>query len=318
MSLRRNILLLSAGRRVALAQIFRNLSAENGVRLFVADACPQLSAACHEHGASFQLPHIGDPEYVSALASLCQEQMVGLVIPTIDPELSILAEHRESFWEAGTALLVCDKELISVARDKRETAKFFDGFGVVSPLIYSPAAPEFPAIAKPYDGSSSKDLHILLRPEDFTDEVKNIKNLMLAQYIDPVIHDEFTCDAYYDQFGYLRCVVPRLRIEVRGGEVAKGRTCRNNIVEMFWLKLRHIPGARGCLTFQFFRNKINGALVLIEVNARFGGGFPLTYASGANFPLWAIKEWVDGELIPDFHEWKEELTMLRYDAAIFV
>lgn len=318
MSVQRNILLLSAGRRVCLARALRTVAHDHGARFFTADIRPELSAACNDNEISLHLPHVTDPQYPESLHLLCTQNAIGLVIPTIDTELGVLADLRESFLAAGTALIVCDTELISIARDKRRTVEFFDTFGVTSPELYPPETLRFPAIAKPYDGSLSKDVTVLHNPEDFTQKVRDLQNLMLSQYIDPLMHDEFTCDAYYDRNSLLRCVVPRLRIEVRGGEVAKGRTKKNNIVDLFWNNLRHIPGARGCLTFQFFRNRDNGDLYLIELNARFGGGFPLSCAAGADYPLWLFQEWITGKTIEDFSDWQHDLTMLRYDDAVFV
>lgn len=315
---RRNILLLSAGRRVSLARALREVAEDNNARFYTADMLPEMSAACQDHGRFATLPAVVDTDYPTTLASLCERFEIGLVIPTIDTELRVLAHLHDDFLATGTALVVCDMDLIAIARDKRRTANFFGSFGVKSPELYPLDAPRFPAIAKPFDGSLSRDVTILHKPEDFTRQVRETKNLMLASYIDPASHDEFTCDAYYDRSGVLRCVVPRLRIEVRGGEIAKGRTEKNNIVDLFRTKLGRIPGARGCLTFQFFRNRETEALHLIELNARFGGGFPLSHAAGADYPRWLYQEWINGARIADCDEWQDGLTMLRYDDAVFV
>lgn len=318
MSDRKNILLLSAGRRVSLARAFREVAKANNSLLYTADIRPEMSSACQDHGLFVTLPAVLDPGYPSALASLCEKFQIGLVIPTIDTELRVLAELHDVFLAKGTALIVSEKNLIQSARDKRQTTDFFDAFDVRSPELYPLDAPKFPAIAKPFDGSLSRDVTVLHQSADFTQKVRETPNLMLAQYIDPNCHDEFTCDAFYDRLGYLRCVVPRLRIEVRGGEVAKGRTSKNNIVDLFRNKLGQIPGARGCLTFQFFRNRDTGGLYLIELNARFGGGFPLSHAAGADYPLWLYEEWINGMTIRNFDDWQDGLTMLRYDDAVFV
>lgn len=315
---RNNILLLSAGRRVSLARALRKVADYHNAQLYTADMRPEMSSACRDHGLFEALPAVVDPNYPNALESLCERLHIGLVIPTIDTELRVLSALRDSFMTAGTALIVCDTELIEIARDKRRTAEFFATFDIHSPELYPIDAPRFPAIAKPFDGSLSRDITILHTPEDFTPNVLATKNLMLAEYLDPAEHTEFTCDAYYDRLGSLRCVVPRQRIEVRGGEVSKGRTIRNNIVDLFRCKLRQIPGARGCLTFQFFRHHDTGDVNLIELNARFGGGFPLSYVAGADYPRWLYEEWVNGKSIEDCDNWEDGLTMLRYDEAIFV
>lgn len=315
---KRNILLLSAGRRVSLARALKKVAQEYGSLLYTADMRPDRSAACQDQGLFVTLPEATGSEYASALASVCERLDIGLVIPTIDTELRVLAELRKSFMATGTAVMVCDIKLTEIAHDKRRTAEFFAAFGVPSPEVYSLDAPRFPAIAKPFDGSLSRNIKILQRPEDFTQNIRDIEHLMLAQYIDPINHDEFTCDAYYDYEGILRCVVPRQRIEVRGGEVSKGRTVNNNIVDLFRTKLRRISGARGCLTFQFFRNRNTEELYLIELNARFGGGYPLSHAAGANYTRWLYEEWIMGRKVRDFSNWEDGLTMLRYDDEVFL
>lgn len=314
----KNILLLSAGRRVSLARALKEVAKEYGALLYTADMRPDRSAACQDQDLFVTLPDATGPEYAQALVSVCERLDIGLVIPTIDTELRVLADLRQSFMAKGTAVMVCDIELTEIAHDKRRTAEFFAAFGVQSPEIYSLDAPCFPAIAKPFDGSLSRGIKILNKPEDFTQNIRDTEHLMLAQYIDPTAHDEFTCDAYYDHEGILRCVVPRQRIEIRGGEISKGQTKKNNIVDLFSTKLRRIPGARGCLTFQFFRNRDTEELYLIELNARFGGGFPLSHAAGADYTRWLYEEWIIGRKIRDFNNWEDGLTMLRYDDAVFL
>ena len=56
---------------------------------------------------------------------------------------------------------------------------------------------------------------------------------------------------------------------------------------------------------------------MIEINPRFGGGYPLTYFSGANFAKYLIKDYLD-EKLSYFEDWKENLVMLRFDAEVLV
>ena len=54
----------------------------------------------------------------------------------------------------------------------------------------------------------------------------------------------------------------------------------------------------------------------IEINPRFSGGFPLTSASGADFPSWLIDEHFLDKEIPFFDSWEPNLLMLRYDSKV--
>ena len=79
-----------------------------------------------------------------------------------------------------------------------------------------------------------------------------------------------------------------------------------------------LPGAVGCITLQCFKRP-NGHICFIEINARFGGGYPLSWHAGANYPKWLLQE-VRGDR-PDFLEaidWRDNLAMLRYDDELIV
>lgn len=314
--LRKNILLLSAGRRVSLARAFRGACMPYARIVYTADLNPALSAACNDNENAIALPHVLDAVYPDALLRACAELDIGLVVPTIDTELGVLASLRERARSEGTELVVCDADLVAHARDKRHTPAYFERFGLTSPEILHPSSLTFPAIAKPFDGSLSKDITVLRGPADITPKILSTRNIMFMRYLDPELHDEFTCDAYYDKECQLRCVVPRLRVEVRGGEISKGRTCRNELVGMFRDNLGRIPGARGCLTFQFFVHKTDRSAWLIELNPRFGGGFPMSLAAGANYPAWLVSEYLLDRRIESFDAWQDGMTMLRYDAEI--
>ena len=53
------------------------------------------------------------------------------------------------------------------------------------------------------------------------------------------------------------------------------------------------------------------------VNARFGGGYPLAHHAGARFADWLLDE-IDGRPCRAHDGWREGVTMLRYDDAVFL
>jgi carbamoyl-phosphate synthase large subunit len=318
MWVRKNILVLSAGRRVSLVRAFETAAAGTGAKVLTADLNPNFSAACRASTAAIILPPVLNPQYPDALATACMKYEVGLVVPTIDTELLVLAKLRPKLLASGTELIICGEKLVQAARDKRCTPKYFDAFGLQSPEIYSLDDIQFPAFAKPFDGSLSRNTFVVKSKADLTPALLATPNLIFSHYLDPVEHDEFTCDAYYDRLGNLICVVPRQRLEVRGGEISKGVTRRNEIVTLFNEKLANIPDARGCLTFQFFLHRQNRSAWLIELNPRFGGGFPMSYAAGANYPAWLVDEYLSGQKIEAFEAWEDGLLALRYDAEVIV
>jgi len=313
-----DILILSAGRRVSLTRLFRQAAIPHGLKVATADMRPAMSSACQDGDEWIELPNVRDPDYSMQLENYCREAGVRLVVPTIDPELPLLANLKARFAAFGCTIAVSDLALVEPCADKRLTGSLFEPRGLKMPRRMEIEALSYPLIIKPYDGSLSAGIAILRNPAELTQALLDNPRNMFYQYLEHADHDEFTCDAYFDRTNHIRSVVPRLRIEVRGGEVSKGQTVRNDIVPFLTERLAHLPGAVGCLTIQIMRHRETGEKYLIEVNARFGGGYPLTARSGANYHQWLIEEYVLNRAIGDYTAWQDQLTMLRYDAEIFV
>ena len=316
-----NILILSAGRRVELVQDFKTEAAKVSadIKVLTTDMFPRMSSACHAYDGAFTVPAIRDEHYIDSLYELAEKENIGLIIPTIDTELKKLSEARDRFEAVGTHIIVSEPALINLCRDKRQTAGLFQQYGIPSPAIYDRNNLTLPCFVKPYDGSRAVGAKRIDTEADITPEMMADPKLMFCQLIDIVNEfTEFTVDMYYDRNSRLKCVIPRERLEVRSGEVSKGITRRNRLYEVLVDKMTVLEGARGCITAQFFYNNATGECYSVEINPRFGGGFPLTYAAGGNYPGWLIQEYLQGKEIAFFDQWENNLMMLRYDAKVLV
>jgi carbamoyl-phosphate synthase large subunit len=129
---------------------------------------------------------------------------------------------------------------------------------------------------------------------------------------------EYTVDMYFNQLGQLKCLVPRERIEVRSGEISKGITRKNYVYDYLLTHFKNFEGAKGCITVQLFYNSRTKQIYFIEVNPRFGGGFPLSYSANANYPGWLLEEYFLNHEIKFFDNWKKNLLMLRYDSKVLI
>ena len=80
-----------------------------------------------------------------------------------------------------------------------------------------------------------------------------------------------------------------------------------------------LNGAIGCLTLQVFSNKSNPIDIIgIEINPRFGGGYPFSLNAGANFPEYIIREYILNEQIEYFDKWKNNCLNIRYENEITI
>lgn len=317
--MRSDILILSAGRRVELLEGFRVAARalSPGARVVAADMHPALSAACACADAAFMLPPVASPDYATALAALCARENIGLVVPTIDTELAMLARLRPDFMAAGTALVISDPPLVDICRDKRTVGALFDRIGLPTPAIMAANAIQYPCYSKPASGSSSIGALRLDMPDMLTPRMRAEPDRIFMELV-PADHVEVTIDLYYSRDHRLKAVVPRERLETRAGEVSKGVTRRDWLHDLVRDRMSRLDGARGCLTLQLFVPPTGATVQAIEINPRFGGGFPLALAAGADFPAWLIREYLLGEDIEWFDGWDAGLIMLRYDAKVLL
>jgi carbamoyl-phosphate synthase large subunit len=316
---RLTILFTSAGRRVELIECFRRAAGRLGcaIEILACDLEPDLSPACRIADASFAVPRCSDPGYVDAVLAIAEQNGACLVVPTIDPELACLSRAANRFAAIGARVHVSPPEVVDLARDKLATADALTRAGVPGPRTFDLDSARqrddlvWPLFMKPRAGSASRGLAIVNGPEDLP---RTVSEPMIVQEL--LVGPEYTTNIFVDSSGKLRAAVPHRRLRVRAGEVEKGRTERRaDLEEIAAAIVRAIPAARGVLCFQSVLDQERGMMVF-EINARFGGGYPLADHAGGEFALWLLEE--AGQYACSAHNgWREGVTMLRYDAAVF-
>ncbi len=313
-----NILITSIGRRVELLNFFiTELKKFNkSLKVFTADMSPELSAASSISKYSIKLPPVNSHNFVSKLIFISKKYKINYIIPTIDTELSIFSKNKSKFLEQELHIICSDYEIVKTLRDKRNLLVIAKRFNVNTPKIYPLNNIIYPCFAKPYDGSSSKDIMIIKDKNDLRIARKN-KKMFYSKFLNSSFK-EYTIDAYYNMDSHLVCSVPRERISVRGGEIEKGITRKGNILSYFETKFIKFPGLIGPITFQIMANTKRNKFYLIEINPRFGGGYPLSYHAGANYPKYLIKEHIFGKKLSKFRDWKNNLMSLRYDKDVII
>ncbi len=313
-----NIIITSAGKRVELLQEFKHELALlcPDAQVIAVDLNPKMSPACWVADRAFAVPRVTSPDYIPALMRIAEDNNVRLVVPTIDTELKILAQSRPAFLDAGIEVLVPDTCVVDMCRDKRMTARFFDKVGIPNPKVMDKHDPRFPMFAKPYDGSLSANIHVINTSEDLTQRILDDPKLIFMELIDKTVFKEYTVDMYYDADGNVKSIVPRERIEIRAGEVNKGAARKNGLVKFLKERMELIPGIRGCICIQVFYDESSDKVVGIEINPRFGGGYPLSYYAKANFPEMIIREYIMGEYVSYDDSWIDGTVMLRYDSQV--
>jgi len=317
-----NILFTSSGRRVALIRKFKEVYEARGLtgKIITADIKNTAPTAFLSDGHII-VPRVTDDNYLERILQICEQQRIHLLIPLIDTELLLLSKNKNRFEEIGVKIPISGERLVELASDKTLTHRFFTEHSIPTPKVFSDEeienqAYQFPLLIKPLDGSASRGVTKIMNEKELRFFKDYIPNAIVQEYI---TGEEYTVDVMVDFEGNVKTVVPRLRIETRAGEVSKGVTKKDPVIIEAVLKvMRALPEAVGCITLQCFK-KDDGEVAFIEINPRFGGGIPLSIEAGADFPLWTIQI-CSGESFADAEldlSWRENVTMLRYDEAIF-
>lgn len=315
-----NILISSGGRRVGLMRCFKDTLSRRGTQaeLSMMDAgasAPLAFIADRAH----RVPRLTDPSYLEEVKRICAETSVALLVPTIDTELALYANARADLLSIGVTAVISAPETVAICGDKIATHDWLvaNGFPTVRQTTPEAALTEgwpLPLIAKPRNGSASIGVRKLSTALDLRAVAEHSDGTIIQEIAQG---REFTINVYVNRRGECICAVPHWRMETRAGEVSKGVTIRDEcLVDLAHAVSGALPGAWGPLNIQCFRDD-SGNIKIIELNARFGGGYPLAHYAGAHFTDWLLDE-LEGKIPSRFDRWTNDLAMLRYDEAVYV
>lgn len=309
-----NILFTCAGRRTYLLKYFKENMSE-GDKIVATDM--QLSApALQAADVKIQVPAVYDPKYVSITLDVCKEHKIDALISLNDLELPILAENKARFEALGVKVIVSDPQVIDIAFDKYKTAQWVESLGLNTPKTYVTLASAkealakgeiaFPLFMKPRWGSGSIGLESIADMEELDIYygllMKKIKKTILAtasvgdEYImiqEKLTGSEFGLDIMNDLDGKNIGVSVKQKLAMRAGETDKAVTVDLPEVREMGRKIGEALGHIGNLDVDIMQ-RADGAYCVLELNPRFGGGFPFSYEAGVNFPK-ALIQMIKGE-----------------------
>jgi carbamoyl-phosphate synthase large subunit len=299
-------------------EAFRELAIQG--RVIGADVDPERAPAAHLVDKCHRVPPCSSPEFIDEVLRIGREEGVCLIVPTIDPELLVYSNARPRFLRQGINVAVSDPQTIQIAGDKKETNCWLldNGFSTVrqdtvEDVLANKWKWAFPLIMKPRFGSASTGVTKITSFDALEELAGDNPGYIVQEF---ARGEEYTINVFIEN-GRCVCAVPHRRIESRAGEVSKGQTSRNaNLIRLGTEIAERLPGARGALNVQCFVDGVGKSRV-IEINARFGGGFPLANRAGAKFPRWMLESLLCRQSTASC-EWEDNLLMLRYDSAIFV
>lgn len=313
-----NILFTSVGRRSYLVKYFREALRGMG-EIHVANSSG-LSPAFQVADHCVVTPLIYDDGYIPFLLDYCREHQISAIISLFDVDLPILSRHREDFARIGVRVIVSDEHIIALCNDKWKTYQYLkeNGFSVPQTFLSLEAAEDavaqgsliFPLMVKPrwgmgsiaiYEAEDPEELKVFYRKTVNTirktylkyESAENMEQCVLIQ--EKIRGQEYGLDIINDLDGNYQTTVCKKKHAMRSGETDCAVTVDSEVLKdvgrRLGRKLRHIANMDCDVFLQ------DDTPYVLEMNARFGGGYPFSHAAGVDLPR-AIVCWLTGETVP--------------------
>lgn len=316
-----NILLTSVGRRAYMVKYFQEaLHGEGEVHACNSD---DMSVAFQYADRRVVAPLIYDENYIPFLLDYCEKKQIRMVVSLFDLDLPALARNKDRFSAIGTTVIVSSPEFIKICNDKWNTYEFLIANGFRTPRTYlkrddvkralSEGEIHYPVIVKPRFGCGSIAVSAAHDDREFESYDYLVRNKIQNSYLkymsavseykliyqEMLKGQEYGIDVINDLNGGFRNAIVKKKLAMRSGETDIAETVSNDKIYSVAEKLAAVSRHIGNLDCDFFA--CGQDIYILDLNARFGGGYPFSHIAGCNLPealvKWCKNEDVDNDLL---------------------
>lgn len=317
-----NILILSCGTRNKIVQYFKKELAGRG-QVIVTD-CSRLAPALYDSDKYFVVPQIDEEGYIEVILSICKENNIKVVLSLIDPEISLLAKHKERFLEIGTIPIVSDYDVVEMCFDKYRFYEFLVENGINTIQSYvdkeefykdiDAGIINYPVFIKPIKGSASININVAYSKVEVELLFNKFDDLMIQKYMNGT---EYGADVYVDMISNeVVSIFAKEKIKMRAGETDKSVSVKDEKLFKLIEKFVKKGCLRGIIDFDIF--KVNDEYFISEVNPRFGGGYPHAYECGANVPRMIINNIKGKTNDNEVGQYEEGIYMMKFNEVFIM
>jgi len=326
-----NILCTSVGRRSYMIQYFKQALGEKGKVHAANSSAFNPSFALADY--TVLTPLVSSEKYIPFLLSYCQKHQIKAIISFFDLDCEVLALHQVKFEAIGVRLLISSYEVVRTCNDKLATYAFCLKHQFKTPLTYDSldclkkaiATQEvyFPIIIKPRVGMGSLGIYEVDNMEECEMFYHKSKQAIVKQYAEvtkafpltqqpifqeKVIGQEYGLDIINDLAGNYVNTLVKVKFAMRSGSTDIAQTMFHPELAALGQKIGQALGHIGCLDVDIIQ--CNDQWVIIDCNARFGGGYPFSHFSGANV-VQALICWLDNQKGDHYCTIQHEMMIMK-------
>lgn len=313
-----NILITSVGRRAYLVKYFKQAIGDCG-EVHVCNSS-SLTVAFKYADKTALSPLIYSAEYIPFLIDYCKKNKIKILLSLFDADLPVLAKNKSLFEEIGVKVIISNEDFVNICNDKWQTYQFLTHNGFNVPKTYlrqkdvlcaiDGGELSYPIVIKPRFGCGSIGVEIVETEEELRVCSMKIEKKIAKSYLtfessktcDKLIYQEvlngqeYGVDIINDLDGNFQTCIIKKKIAMRSGETDVAEIVKNNDIERTVARLAKVTKHIANLDCDVFM--VGSVPYILEMNARFGGGYPFSHIAGCNLPQ-AILKWVRGESLTD-------------------
>lgn len=312
-----NILILSCGTRNKIVQYLKRELSGKG-KVIATDMSPN-APALYEADKYYLVPRMTEDGYIDVIFDICKKEQISGVFSLIDPELSLLAKHRDEFRKLGVMVIGSSYELCERTLDKWQMFQWMESHGYACAKSYvdketffddvEKGKISYPVFVKPVRGSASIAISKAEDRETVELLFDHADGLMIQEYLKG---QEIGVDCYIDMLSKeLISVFSKKKLVMRAGETDKGLSFKDQKLFALVEKFVAESGFTGQIDIDIF--DCDGTYYISEVNPRFGGGYPHAYEAGVNHMKYIVRNLQGLKNEAQIGNYEGGLIMMKYN-----
>lgn len=301
-----NILILSCGTRYKLVEYFKNR--DNSFDKVVVTDCSEYAPALYISDKYYIVSRMNKDGYIDEIIDICKKENINVILPLQEDEILLISKNRKRFEDIGILVAISDYSVLSLCKDKYELYNYLNKEGV--PVVKT-------QLLKDILDDNTKIDEVFVKPRYGAGSVGTMKvktNMFLkALYeesgeeliVQPFIQGkEYGVDVYIDFISSdIKAIFCKEKLRMRAGETEKSKSVKISEIEEMVKKVVGLLQLKGPVDIDIM--EYYGNYYVLEINPRFGGGYPHAYECGVNFlKMMAVnaKGQVNTDNVMDYHE----------------
>lgn len=272
------VLFTNSGRRTYMIEFAKKIIKS---KIFISDSQDIVPTFYMQGIKKFILTRVkkSKKNYIKKLILIVKKFKIKKIIPLSDHDLLALSENKFLFDRLSCDVIISRPEIIKSCMNKKKMYFFCKKNKINTPISFfsKNIKIKLPLVRKKLCGSGGSGF-VLIKEKNEINKI-DYKNFFLQKKIDGI---EYGIDIFNDPTKKVSRICIKKKLLMRSGETDRCILVKDKKINTFAKRILSVTNHYGNMDCDVIKDK-RGKLYLIDLNPRFGGGYPATHISGMNF-----------------------------------